>query len=186
MSQQAQKDVSTANTRKEAVRQAFNQEYLATQQAMSQAAERARAQVIDQRQTISDHAQGVKAGDIGPQPPLGGKAPPQASATTGTPQPNGTHHNSPGSTPPGTAQQPATGTSGIPQMQTNPQPVDGEQVMIEIANEIHKIITREVDARMQVLTTKVETALAAAFPPAPDPADDQKSAPKNAPPKNGK
>ena len=41
MSGQAHKDVTTASDRKDAVRKAFNQEYLATQKAMTQAAERA-------------------------------------------------------------------------------------------------------------------------------------------------
>ncbi|MBC07256.1 hypothetical protein [Thalassospira sp.] len=142
MSGQAQNDIATASGRKDAVRKAFNQEYLATQQAMSQAAERARAQVLDQKQTIAGHAENVKAGTQAPQPPIGAPAAGQASA------------------PPAPGPQ-----QGAPHMASDPNPHDGQQVMFEIANEIRKIIAQEIDLRMQALSEKVETALAEAFPP---------------------
>ena len=141
MSGQAQNDVSTASDRKDAVRKAFNQEYLATQQAMAQAAERARAQVLDQKQTISNHAENVKSGAQAPQPAIGSQQTGQA-----TPHPQA-------------AQQ------GAQHMASDPNMQNSQQVMFDIANEIRNIIAREIDLRMQALSEKVETALAEAFPP---------------------
>jgi len=128
MSGQAPNDIATASNRKDAVRKAFNQEYVATQQAMTQAAERARAQVFDQRHTIANHAEEVKAGTKVPQPPIG------------RPQ-------------------------GAPHMASDPNRHGDQQVMFDIATEIRNLITREVDLRMRLLSEKVETALANAFPP---------------------
>ncbi|MDG4721753.1 MULTISPECIES: hypothetical protein [Thalassospira] len=138
MSGQAHKDIATASNRKDAVRKAFNQEYLATQKAMTQAAERAREQVLDQRYTISNHTGQVRSGTTAPQPPIGAGQSPR--------QPSG---------------QPA---QGAPNMSSPANLQGDQQVMFEIANEIRNIITREIDLRMQVLSEKVETALAAAFP----------------------
>ena len=138
MSDPAHKDITTASGRKDAVRKAFNQEYLATQKAMTQAAERAREQVLDQRYTISTHTGQVRSGTTTPQPPIGAR------------QPSG---------PP--SGQPA---QGAPNMSSPVNLQGDQQVMFEIANEIRNIITREIDLRMQVLSEKVETALAAAFP----------------------
>ena len=135
MSGQAQNDVNTASDRKDAVRKAFNQEYLATQQAMAQAAERARAQVLDQKHTISNHAENVKSGTHAPQPAIGSQQPGRA------------------------AQQ------GAPHMASDPSRQNGQQVMFDIANEIRNIIAQEIDLRMHALHEKVETALVEAFPP---------------------
>lgn len=154
----AQHDVATASGRKDAVRKAFNQEYLATQKAMSQAAERARAQVLDQRYTIASHAEDVKAGTKAAQPPIGKN------------QPNGPAQP--------TAQANAQPQQGAPHMASDPSLSGDQQIMFDIANEIRNIITREIDLRMQVLSEKVETALANAFPQ--DAADDAK---QSAPPK---
>lgn len=140
----AQNDVATASGRKDAVRKAFNQEYLATQKAMSQAAERARAQVLDQRYTIASHAEDVKAGTKAPQPPIGHGQPNRPA------QPNA-HAN-------------AQPHQGAPHMASDPNLSGEQQIMFDIANEIRNIITREIDLRMQVLSEKVETALANAFP----------------------
>lgn len=134
MSDQAHKDITTASSRKDAVRKAFNQEYLATQKAMTQAAERAREQVLDQRYTIAGHAEQVRSGAATPQPPVG------------------TSH---------TSRPPA---QGAPHMSSPANHQGDQQVMFEIANEIRNIITREIDLRMQALSEKVETALANAFP----------------------
>ncbi|MBX2831528.1 MAG: hypothetical protein KTR23_10165 [Rhodospirillales bacterium] len=128
MSGQAPNDMATASGRKDAVRKAFNQEYMATQQAMTQAAERARAQVIDQRHTIANYAEDVKAGTKTQQPPIGSQ-------------------------------------QGAPHMASDPNRHSDQQVMFDIATEIRNLITREVDMRMQLLSEKVETALANAFPP---------------------
>lgn len=136
----AQNDAATASGRKDAVRKAFNQEYLATQKAMSQAAERARAQVLDQRYTIASHAEDVKAGTKAPQPPVGHGQPNRPA------QPNAQPHQ------------------GAPQMASDPNLSGDQQIMFDIANEIRNIITREIDLRMQILSEKVETALANAFP----------------------
>lgn len=136
----AQNDVATASGRKDAVRKAFNQEYLATQKAMSQAAERARAQVLDQRYTIASHAEDVKAGTKAPQPPVGHGQPNRPA------QPNAQPHR------------------GAPHMASDPNLSGDQQIMFDIANEIRNIITREIDLRMQILSEKVETALANAFP----------------------
>lgn len=153
MSGQAQNDIATASGRKDAVRKAFNQEYMATQQAMSQAAERARAQVLDQKNTIANHATDVKAGAQAPQPPIGGTNTGQAHA-----QP-----------------QAATGhpPQGAPHMASDPNQYSDQQIMFDIANEIRNIITREIDLRMQALSAKVETALANAFPPQDQESDTQ-------------
>ncbi len=127
MSGQAQNDKATASGRKDAVRKAFNQEYMATQQAMTEAAERARTQVLEQRHTIANHAEDVKAGTKAPQPPIGRQ-------------------------------------KGAPHMASDPNRHGDQQVMFDIATEIRNLITREIDQRMQVLSAKVETALANAFP----------------------
>lgn len=165
MSGQAQNDIATASDRKDAVRKAFNQEYLATQQAMSQAAERARAQVLDQKQTIATHAENVKSGTQAPQPPIGG----QTAAQTAPP--------ARGATPQGPQQAPQqTPQAGAPQMASDPNAQNAQQVMFEIANEIRNIIALEIDLRMQALSEKVESALAEAFPAkASDPDQAQKS-----------
>jgi hypothetical protein len=157
MSGQAQSDVATASDRKDAVRKAFNQEYLATQQAMAQAAERARAQVLDQKQIISNHAETVKSGAQPPQPPVG--RPPSGQ----------THPH------PQAAQQ------GAPHMTSNTNRHNGDQIMFEIANEIRNIIAQEIDLRMQALSDKVETALAEAFPPR-NSTTDQNARPSNSAP----
>lgn len=162
MTGQAQNDIATASGRKDAVRKAFNQEYMATQQAMSQAAERARAQVLDQKQTIASHAENVKSGTQPPQEPIGQ----QGSGQTAPPPPAGTRQGVQQGAP-RQAQQPAQ--QGAPQMASDPNAHDGQQIMFEIANEIRNIIAHEIDLRMQALYEKVETALAEAFPPqAPD------------------
>ncbi|NIY77283.1 hypothetical protein HED22_16645 [Thalassospira sp. HF15] len=141
----AQNDITTASGRKDAVRKAFNQEYLATQQAMSKAAERARAQVLDQKQTIASHAHNVSSGAQAPQPPIGAQ-------TTGQPTASPSQGSQPGL------------HAGAPQMVSDPNAQNGQQVMFEIANEIRNIIALEIDLRMQALSEKVETALAEAFP----------------------
>ena len=158
MSGPAQNDIATASDRKDAVRKAFNQEYLATQQAMSQAAERARAQVLDQKQTIANHAENVKSGAQPPQPPIG--------------------HATPTHTPPTMPPQ------GAPQMASDPNAQAGQKVMFDIANEIRNIIAQEIDLRMQAISAKVEAALSEAFPPSDqgrnstnDPKSDNRSAP---------
>ncbi|WP_417830057.1 hypothetical protein [Thalassospira sp.] len=158
MSGPAQNDIATASDRKDAVRKAFNQEYLATQQAMSKAAERARAQVLDQKQTIANHAENVKSGVQPPQPPIG-----QAT------------HSSPTMPP-----------QGAPQMASDPNAQAGQQIMVEIANEIRNIIAQEIDLRMQAISAKVEAALSEAFPPSgqdQNSKNDPKSANRSAPSK---
>lgn len=145
MTGQAQNDIATASGRKDAVRKAFNQEYLATQQAMSQAAERARAQVLDQKQTIANHAHDVSSGAQAPQPPIGSRSAGQSTASS----PQGSQ---------------AGLQAGMPQMASDPSAQGGQQVMFEIANEIRNIIALEIDLRMQALSEKVEAALAEAFP----------------------
>lgn len=161
MSGQAHKDVTTASDRKDAVRKAFNQEYLATQKAMTQAAERAREQVLDQRYTISNHAEQVKSGVTAPLPPRPGSGHP-----TGYP------------------------AQGAPQMTSSANHHGDQQIMFDIATEIRNIITREIDLRMQLLSDKVETALANAFPaqdsnePA-SPAGDKESPRNSQPAKTG-
>jgi hypothetical protein len=157
MTGQAQNDVATASGRKDAVRKAFNQEYMATQKAMSQAAERARAQVLDQRQTIAGHAQDVRTGAQAPQPPVGNGS---------SAQPHGQSSAKPAAAYP----------PGVPGQDSD------QQIMFEIANEIRNIIAREIDLRMQLLSEKVETALANAFPPA----DPDQSTTKNNPPTSSK
>ncbi|MFH1804836.1 MAG: hypothetical protein ABID63_08115 [Pseudomonadota bacterium] len=54
----------TATARRDAVKQAFNKEYQATMQAMSNAAEKARKQILDQRLVPSRPTQTGKAPDI--------------------------------------------------------------------------------------------------------------------------
>lgn len=132
MSGQAPNDIATASGRKDAVRKAFNQEYMATQQAMTQAAERARTQVLDQRYTIANHAEDVKSGTKTPQPPIGRQ-------------------------------------QGAPHMASDPNRHGDQQIMFDIASEIRSLITREIDLRMKILSEKVETALANAFPPQEQP-----------------
>jgi len=135
MSDQAHRDIATASNRKDAVRKAFNQEYLATQKAMTQAAERAREQVLDQRYTISNHTDQVRSGATSPRPPVGAPVP-----QNGYP------------------------AQGAPQMSSQANLHGDQQIMFDIASEIRNIITREIDLRMQLLSEKVEAALADAFP----------------------
>lgn len=144
MSGQDQSNIASANGRKEAVRKAFNQEYLATQQAMSQAAQRARDQMLEQRDTIGNHVQSVKAGTTAAMPPIG------HPAAQGAP-----HGNTAGTVPPRTDPL---------QMGAGMVPNGNQQIMIDIANEIRNIIAQEIDVRMKILSEKVETALAEAFP----------------------
>ena len=148
MSGPGQSGIDTASSRKDAVRKAFNQEYMATQQAMSQAAERARTQVLDQRYTISSHAQDVKAGATAPQPPLGT----QQGAQTGT------------QAAPAGNQQAKPQPQGAPYMGSSPAGGGAHQVMFDIANEIRNIINKEVDQRMQILAARVEAAILQSLP----------------------
>ncbi|HBU98292.1 hypothetical protein [Thalassospira lucentensis] len=167
MSGPGQSGIDTASSRKDAVRKAFNQEYMATQQAMSQAAERARTQVLDQRYTISSHAQDVKAGATAPQPPLG--------AQQGTQQ--GTQAAPAGS------QQAKPQPQGAPYMGSSPAGGGAHQVMFDIANEIRNIINKEVDQRMQILAARVEAAILQSLPTETadnTEADQAKSTPKGA------
>ena len=145
-----QSGIDTASSRKDAVRKAFNQEYMATQQAMSQAAERARTQVLDQRYTISSHAQDVKAGATAPQPPLGTQTGPQAA-------PAGNQQAKP-------QPQPQPQPQGAPYMGSSPAGGGAHQVMFDIANEIRNIINKEVDQRMQILAARVEAAILQSLP----------------------
>ncbi|PKR56902.1 hypothetical protein [Thalassospira lohafexi] len=145
-----QSGIDTASSRKDAVRKAFNQEYMATQQAMSQAAERARTQVLDQRYTISSHAQDVKAGATAPQSPLGT----QQGTQTGTQ-----------AAPAGNQQaKPQPQPQGAPYMGSSPAGGGAHQVMFDIANEIRNIINKEVDQRMQILAARVEAAILQSLP----------------------
>ena len=149
MSGPAQAGIDTASNRKDAVRKAFNQEYMATQEAMTQAAERARAQVLDQRYTISAHADSVKAGT---QAPLG--APNRVGAN-----PAAQPHAQPQHQPP--VQGPA---QGAPYMNAHPAAGAANQVMFDIANELRNIINQEIEQRMQVLAARVEEAILQSLP----------------------
>ena len=165
MSGPGQSGIDTASSRKDAVRKAFNQEYMATQQAMSQAAERARTQVLDQRYTISSHAQDVKAGATAPQPPLGTQTGTQAA-------PAGNQQAKPQPQP-----------QGAPYMGSSPAGGGAHQVMFDIANEIRNIINKEVDQRMQILAARVEAAILQSLPTETadnTDADQAKSTPKGA------
>ena len=145
MSGPAQAGIDTASNRKDAVRKAFNQEYMATQEAMTQAAERARAQVLDQRYTISAHADSVKAGT---QAPLG--APNRGGAN-----PAAQPHAQPQTQPP---------AQGAPYMNAHPAAGAANQVMFDIANELRNIINQEIEQRMQVLAARVEEAILQSLP----------------------
>ena len=140
-----QSGIDTASSRKDAVRKAFNQEYMATQEAMSKAAERARTQVLDQRYTISSHAQDVKAGATAPQPPLGTQQGTQQGTQAGN-------------------QQAKPQPQGAPYMGSSPAGGGAHQVMFDIANEIRNIINKEVDQRMQILAARVEAAILQSLP----------------------
>ena len=150
MSGPAQAGIDTASNRKEAVRKAFNQEYMATQEAMTQAAERARAQVLDQRYTISAHADSVKAGTQAPlgAPNRGGANP--AAQTQAKPQ-----HAQPHAQP---------HAQGAPYMTVHPAAGAANQVMFDIANELRNIINQEIEQRMQILAARVEEAILQSLP----------------------
>lgn len=149
MSGPVQSGIDTASSRKDAVRKAFNQEYMATQEAMTQAAERARSQVLDQRYTISAHAEEVKAGATAPQPPLGSQHG-GAARTPGTAQAGN--------------QAARPQPQGAPYMGANPPGGAAHQVMFDIANEIRNIINQEVERRMQILAARVEDAILQSLP----------------------
>jgi hypothetical protein len=117
--------VETASSKKDAVKKAFNQEYQATMKAMANAADRARAQVLNQKLAAGSHAQSSQST--------------KAAATA----PN------------------APGTGNAPSTPIEP----GAMVMIEIANELRRIIVAEIDMRMNHLAGQVEQAIAQSIPP---------------------
>ncbi len=140
--------VETASSKKDAVKKAFNQEYQATMKAMANAADRARTQILDQKLAAASHAQSSQ------------------SAKTGTAQP--------ASSGPSSSKQ--TGTGGTGGGSASSAPADpGAMVMIEIANELRRIIVAEIDMRMNHLARQVEQAISNAIPDAPN-------APKSAEP----
>lgn len=117
--------VETASSKKDAVKKAFNQEYQATMKAMANAADRARAQVLNQKLAAGSHAQSSQ------------------STKTAATAPN------------------APGINNAPSPPIEP----GAMVMIEIANELRRIIVAEIDMRMNHLAGQVEQAIAQSIPP---------------------